>query len=121
VQTFDFSEMQELYIIFHQCGSDFGKVLGIKMHEDIDFFFWSFPVFDAEGVESEKFYSEVNAELSDIFDGFASLTMSFSSGQIFFLSPSAVTIHDYCDVSGHLLGCDTEALGCLFCFFFDSF
>ncbi len=103
--------MNELYVVFHQGGSNPDEVFAVEVHQCVDLVFGAFPVFHTEGVYGEGLDADVDAVLSNGLDGFSALAVAFCARQISFLGPSAVAIHNYGDVSRHPVESQAEPLG----------
>ena len=78
----------------------FADVFAKELHEEFNFGFGAAPVFDGEGVESERFDIETRASFDGDAGGLRAVTVTGDAREMALLGPAAVAIHDNGDVTG---------------------
>ena len=75
------------------------KVFAEELHEEFDFGFGAAPVFDREGVESERFDVQTGAGFDGDAGGTGAIAVTGNPGKMALLSPAAVAVHDDGDMA----------------------
>src|ERR1700730_15444924 len=74
-----------------------------QLHQTHNLVFRPFPVFSRESIEGEVLDAELCTAFHYVTYTFHSMEMSIQSVLIVFLCPTAVTVHNDCNVSGEML------------------
>ena len=109
-QPRDSTQVDQLDVVPHQVGPNPDQVVGIEVHQGVDFRLGPLPVLDAERVQRQRLHAEIDAALGDGFRRLGPLAVSFVAGQILALRPAAVAIHDDGDVARQLLRVQPQPL-----------
>ena len=98
-QAINLADDFEANVVLVQFGGFGFEIMDKIFHQRIHFVFWTVPILDGEGVESQVFDAEFAGSANDDASGFRPGAVTFDPRQMALLCPTSVAVHNNGDVA----------------------